>query len=111
MAKVSLPKGFRDFLPSELIPRQRVIATLVSTFQRYGFEPRETPTAERIETLMGNADKGRQLVARLPKLLGADRAPCPHGCDRALEFAILTAPDARNPSVVAKLDAVAGRVL
>ena len=64
-----------------------------------------------IETLTGNADKARALVARLPALLGADRAPCPHGCDRALEYAILTAPDARDPAVVAKLDAVAGRVL
>lgn len=64
-----------------------------------------------IATLMGNADKGRALVSRLPKLLGTDRAPCPHGCDRALEHAILTQPDARDPEVMAKLDAVAGRVM
>ncbi|WP_300547757.1 S-methyl-5'-thioadenosine phosphorylase [Roseovarius sp.] len=64
-----------------------------------------------IATLMGNAEKGRNMVRRLPALLGADRAPCPHGCDRALEFAILTAPEARDPAVVARLDAVAGRVL
>ena len=64
-----------------------------------------------IATLMGNADKGRALVSRLPKLLGTDRAPCPHGCDRALEYAILTQPDARDPEVMAKLDAVAGRVI
>jgi len=47
----------------------------------------------------------------LPALLGADRAPCEHGCDRALEFAILTTPEARDPAVMAKLDAVAGRLL
>lgn len=64
-----------------------------------------------IATLMGNADKGRGLVSRLPDLLTASRAPCPHDCDRALEHAILTAPDARDPALVAKLDAVAGRVL
>jgi 5'-methylthioadenosine phosphorylase len=51
------------------------------------------------------------LVGRLPALLGAERAPCPQGCDRALEYAILTAPDMRDPGMVAKLDAVAGRVL
>ena len=51
------------------------------------------------------------MVARLPKLLGAERAPCPHGCDRALEYAILTQPDARDPALMAKLDAVAGRLL
>ena len=71
----------------------------------------EVDVTKIIKTLMGNADKGRDLVKRLPALLTANRAPCPNGCDRALEFAILTAPDARDPEVMAKLDAVAGRVL
>ncbi|GAA5071209.1 S-methyl-5'-thioadenosine phosphorylase [Roseibacterium beibuensis] len=64
-----------------------------------------------IATLTGNADKARALVARLPALLGAERAPCPHGCDRALDYAILTAPEKRDPAMVEKLAAVAGRVL
>jgi len=64
-----------------------------------------------IATLTDNADKGRALVSRLPKLLDADRTLCEHGCDRALEYALLTAPDKRDPAVVAMLDAVAGRVL
>jgi len=64
-----------------------------------------------IKTLMGNSEKGRNLVAKLPGLLGAKRAPCPHGCDRALEFAIMTAPEKRDPALVRKLDAVAGRML
>jgi 5'-methylthioadenosine phosphorylase len=64
-----------------------------------------------IATLTGNADKGRTLVGRLPKLLGMGRAQCEHGCDRALEYAVLTAPDKRDPAIVAKLDAVAGRAL
>ena len=71
----------------------------------------EVDVTEIIKTLMGNADKGRDLVRRLPALLGRDRAPCPHGCDRALEYAILTAPEARDPTLMAKLDAVAGRLL
>jgi 5'-methylthioadenosine phosphorylase len=64
-----------------------------------------------IKTLQGNAAHARSLVAQLPALLGSDRATCPHGCDRALEYAIMTAPEARDPALVAKLDAVAGRVL
>lgn len=64
-----------------------------------------------IATLTGNADKARQLLARLPDLLGAGRTPCPHGCDRALDYAIITAPEKRDPALVAMLDAVAGRVL
>ena len=66
---------------------------------------------EIIATLTGNADKGREMVRRLPALLGADRAPCPHGCDRALDHALLTAPDRRDPALMARLDAVAGRLL
>lgn len=64
-----------------------------------------------IATLTGNADKGRNMVRRLPALLGPDRAPCPHGCDRALDYALLTAPEKRDPALIARLDAVAGRVL
>ena len=71
----------------------------------------EVDVTEIIKTLMGNAEKGRALAAGLPKRLGSSRAACPHGCDRALEFAILTQPEARDPALVSKLDAVAGRVL
>ncbi len=66
---------------------------------------------EIIQVLTGNADKARALVKGLPERLGADRAPCPHGCDTALDYAIMTAPEARDPALVARLDAVAGRVL
>ncbi|MEM7438899.1 MAG: S-methyl-5'-thioadenosine phosphorylase [Pseudomonadota bacterium] len=71
----------------------------------------EVDVTQIIQTLMGNAAKAKGLVARLPGLLGVERDVCPHGCDRALEFAIITQPDARDPGIVAKLDAVAGRVL
>ena len=64
-----------------------------------------------VATLTGNSEKGRALVKGLPALLGPDRAPCPHGCDRALNHAIMTAPAKRDPALLAKLDAVAGRVL
>ncbi len=67
--------------------------------------------AEVIRVLTGNADKARQLVRRLPALLGTDRTPCPHGCDRALDNALMTAPDQRDSALLAKLTAVAGRVL
>jgi 5'-methylthioadenosine phosphorylase len=66
---------------------------------------------EIVATLTGNADKARAMVARLPGLLGSDRTPCPHGCDRALDHAILTAPDRRDPVMLERLSAVAGRVL
>lgn len=71
----------------------------------------EVDVSEIIKVLQGNSAAARSLVSKLPALLGAERAPCPHGCDRALEFAVMTAPDKRDPAMQAKLDAVAGRVL
>ena len=67
--------------------------------------------AQVIATLTGNAGRARALVAGLPERLGATRAPCPHGCDHALDHAIMTAPARRDPALLARLDAVAGRVL
>jgi 5'-methylthioadenosine phosphorylase len=64
-----------------------------------------------IKTLQGNGTKAQDLVGRLPALLGVAREPCPHGCDRALDYAIMTAPGKRDPALISKLDAVAGRVL
>lgn len=67
--------------------------------------------SEIIKVMASNAETARATVAGMPGALGTDRAPCPHGCDRALEFALLTAPEKRDPRLAAKLDAVAGRVL
>jgi 5'-methylthioadenosine phosphorylase len=64
-----------------------------------------------VKVLFSNADKARALVADVVPVLGAARGPCPAGCDRALEHALITAPEKRDPAVVAKLDAVAARVL
>ena len=64
-----------------------------------------------IAVLTGNGAKARGLIARLPALLGPTRAPCPCGCDRALDHAIMTAPDRRDPALMARLKAIAGRVL
>ena len=64
-----------------------------------------------IATLVANSGRARALVAALPGHLDADRAPCPQGCDHALSHALMTAPDKRDPDLLARLDAVAGRVL
>ena len=64
-----------------------------------------------IKVLLSNAEHGRELVrATAPRLAGR-AGPCAAGCHRALDHAIITAPDARDPAMAAKLDAVAGRVL
>ncbi len=67
--------------------------------------------ADIVEVLEANAERGRVLVASAARGLPARRSPCPHGCDRVLDSAIITAPEARDPAVVKRLDAVAGRML
>jgi 5'-methylthioadenosine phosphorylase len=64
-----------------------------------------------IKVLTANADKAKRLVARLARDLPREHEPCPIGSDQALETALITAPDARDPELLKKLDAVAGRVL
>jgi len=64
-----------------------------------------------IATLTANAAHARAVVAGLPGRLPPVRAACPHGCDHALTHALMTAPGRRDPVLLARLDAVAGRVL
>jgi len=64
-----------------------------------------------IAVLLDNADKGRSLVKQTaPKLAGRTEL-CSCGCHTALDNALITAPEARDPELLKKLDAVAGRVL
>jgi 5'-methylthioadenosine phosphorylase len=64
-----------------------------------------------IRVLTSNADKAKGLVARLAGDFPREHEPCPIGSDRALDTAIITDPDARDPELLSKLDAVAGRIL
>ena len=64
-----------------------------------------------IRVLTTNADKAKALVARLAGEFPREHEPCPIGSDRALDTALITAPEARDPELLKKLDAVAGRIL
>ncbi len=64
-----------------------------------------------IRVLTDNADSARRLIKSVVPKLGPKRTPSPLGIERVLDTAMITAPDARDPDLVAKLDAVAGRVL
>jgi 5'-methylthioadenosine phosphorylase len=64
-----------------------------------------------IRVLTTNADKAKGLVARLATEFPREHEPCPIGSDRALDTALITTPEARDPELLKKLDAVAGRIL
>ncbi len=64
-----------------------------------------------VGVLMGNADRARDLVQAVVPGLAGRTASCAAGCHTALDAALITAPEKRDPELLAKLDAVAGRVL
>src|SRR5688572_27442396 len=64
-----------------------------------------------IRVLAANSEKAMRLASRLARDFPREHEPCPIGSDRALDTAIITAPEARDPELLKKLDAVAGRVL
>ncbi|MEI7804641.1 MAG: S-methyl-5'-thioadenosine phosphorylase [Hyphomicrobiales bacterium] len=84
---------------------------MVTDFDCWHSEHDAVTVQDIIAVLKENAEKAKRLVARLARDFPREHEPCPIGSDRALDTAILTAPEARDPALVAKLDAVAGRVL
>jgi 5'-methylthioadenosine phosphorylase len=67
--------------------------------------------AKVIEVLKANSGNAKRLVTRIARDFPRQHPQCPVGSDRALDFAIMTAPEKRDPALLKKLDAVAGRVL
>ncbi len=84
---------------------------MVTDFDCWHPDHDHVQVADVIRVLTANAASARRLLAAALPVAGAHPAPCPHGCDRALDSAVLTAPEARDPALCARLDAVAGRVL
>ena len=72
-------------------------------------EGEEPDVAEIVERLQANAETARRLIVELARALPGEREPCP--IDRALDHAVMTAPEARDPAMAARLDAICGRVL
>jgi 5'-methylthioadenosine phosphorylase len=64
-----------------------------------------------VGVLLANAEKAKALIRSVVPLLSVQTKPCGQGCQRSLDHALITAPDRRDPELVARLDAVAGRAL
>jgi 5'-methylthioadenosine phosphorylase len=84
---------------------------MVTDFDCWHHEHTDVDVAAIIKVLSENVDKAHQLIEHLARAFPREHPPCPVGSDRALDVAIITPPQARDPALVAKLDAVAGRVL
>jgi 5'-methylthioadenosine phosphorylase len=102
-------------MPEARLAREAEIcyATLcmVTDYDCWHDDHREVDIASVIRVMTANVAKAQRIVTLLARTFPREHPPCPIGSDRALEMAIITAPEKRDPALMAKLDAVAGRVL
>jgi 5'-methylthioadenosine phosphorylase len=84
---------------------------MVTDYDCWHAERAHVEVADIAALLAANADRARELVAAAARGIEPRPRPCPERCDRALDAAIITAPEERDPSFLRRLDAVAGRVL
>ncbi|MGD9783431.1 MAG: S-methyl-5'-thioadenosine phosphorylase [Hyphomicrobiaceae bacterium] len=84
---------------------------MVTDYDCWHEEHAHVDVASVIAVMKGNTEKAQRLVLNLAKSFPRKHPACPIGSDRALDVAVITRPEARDPALVAKLDAVAGRVL
>ncbi len=84
---------------------------MVTDFDCWHPDHDHVQVSDVLEVMHANSANAKRLVQHVIPAIATLSSPCPHGCDHALEQAILTAPEARDPELVRRLDAVAGRVL
>jgi 5'-methylthioadenosine phosphorylase len=84
---------------------------MVTDYDCWHEEHGSVDVAGVLRVMAENRERVQRLLLRLIRDFPREHEPCPIGSDRALEHAIMTAPEARDPALLAKLDAVAGRVL
>ena len=84
---------------------------MVTDYDCWHEEHGSVDVAAVIKVVRDNADAAARLITRIITDFPAEHEPCPIGSDTALDNAIMTAPAVRDPALLAKLDAVAGRVL
>lgn len=84
---------------------------MVTDYDSWRPKSGEVDVTEIMKVLSANTAHAAQMIANVAPKLAGEHSPCEHGCNNALEYALITAPEARDPALVAKLDTVAGRVL
>ena len=84
---------------------------MVTDYDCWHDEHAAVDVASIVAIMKGNTEKAQRLVAHLARSFPREHPTCPIGSDRALDVALITAPEARDASLIRKLDAVAGRVL
>jgi 5'-methylthioadenosine phosphorylase len=102
-------------MPEAKLAREAEISyatiAMVTDYDCWHHEHGSVDVQEVLRVMHANRDRVQRLLLRLIRDFPREHEACPIGSDKALEFAVMTAPEARNPTLLQKLDAVAGRVL
>lgn len=102
-------------LPEAKLAREAEISyatlSMVTDYDSWHVEHGSVDVAKVVEVMKANSGNAKRLIARIAREFPRQHPPCPLGSDRALDAAIMTAPEKRDPALLRKFDAVAGRVL
>jgi 5'-methylthioadenosine phosphorylase len=102
-------------MPEAKLAREAEIAyatvAMVTDYDCWHEKHGQVDVSEVLRVMSENRERVQALLLRLIQDFPREHEPCPIGSDRALDHAIMTAPDRRDPALLAKLDAIAGRVL
>lgn len=102
-------------MPEAKLAREAEISyaslAMVTDFDCWHEDHTDVDIAEIIRVLKDNSARAKTLISQLAASFPKEHPVCPVGSDRALDVAIITPPDKRDPTLLAKLDAIAGRVL
>jgi 5'-methylthioadenosine phosphorylase len=102
-------------MPEAKLAREAEISyctiAMVTDYDCWHAEHGSVDVSKVIAVLKANSGNATRLMARIARDFPREHPPCPAGSDHALDFAIMTSPESRDPQLLAKLDAVAGRVL
>ena len=113
-------RGFADVIGMTNMPEAKLAreaelcyatVAMVTDFDCWHPDHDHVTVANVVQVMHANAAHAKQLLARMIPAIASETGPCPRGCDRALDHAIVTAPAARDAALVRQLDAIAGRVL
>ncbi len=102
-------------MPEAKLAREAEISyctiAMVTDYDSWHEDHGSVDVAKVMAVMKANSGNAARLLARIARTFPRQHPPCPAGSDRALDFAIMTAPERRDPALLKKLDAVAGRVL
>ena len=102
-------------MPEAKLAREAEISyctiAMVTDYDSWHEDHGSVDVSKVMAVMKANSGNAARLVAHIARAFPRQHPPCPAGSDRALDFAIMTAPERRDPALLKKLEAVAGRVL